>query len=60
MGMADAALVEGAIQLVPNLAASTAFAAALLVRVATLWFGVVLGAAVMLRLDAVIAMGRRA
>lgn len=60
MGMADAALVEGAIQLVPGLGEATAFAAALLVRVATLWFGVLLGAAVMLRLDSVIAMGRRA
>lgn len=51
MGMADVALVEGARNLIPTLDEPTAVAAALLVRVATLWFGVLLGALLLLRLD---------
>jgi len=53
MGMADAALVEGAVR-IGDVPAAQAFAAALLVRVATLWFGVVLGAVAMLRMERVI------
>lgn len=53
MGMADAALVEGAVR-IAQVPAAQAFAAALLVRVATLWFGVVLGALAMLRMERVI------
>ncbi len=53
MGMADAALVEGAVR-IAQVSAANAFAAALLVRVATLWFGVVLGAIAMLRMERVI------
>lgn len=60
MGMADLALVEGSLQLIPALGEGEAMAAALLVRVATLWFGVLLGALVLLRIDAVVRMGRRA
>jgi len=58
MGLADAGLVEGARALVPGLGAGQAMAAALLVRVATLWFGVVLGALMLLRVDAVIRRAR--
>jgi uncharacterized protein (TIRG00374 family) len=52
LGLADAGLVEGTRALIPGLPEGTAMAAALLVRVATLWFGVALGALVLLRLDA--------
>ncbi|MEN0064452.1 MAG: lysylphosphatidylglycerol synthase transmembrane domain-containing protein [Myxococcota bacterium] len=53
MGMADAALVEGAVG-IANVGPAEAFAAALLIRVATLWFGVILGAIAMLRMERVI------
>ncbi|MEO0600351.1 MAG: lysylphosphatidylglycerol synthase transmembrane domain-containing protein [Myxococcota bacterium] len=53
MGMADLALAEGAIR-IAQVSAANAFAAALLIRVATLWFGVVLGAIAMLRMERVI------
>jgi len=53
MGMADAALVEGAVR-IADVPAAEAFASALLIRVATLWFGVVLGAVAMLRMERVI------
>ncbi len=58
MGMADAALVEGAVQIL-QVSAPVALAAALLVRVATLWFGVLLGACVLLRLESVIESATR-
>lgn len=51
VGIADVALVEGALRLVEGLEEPTALAAALLVRIATLWFGVLLGAFTLLRLD---------
>jgi uncharacterized membrane protein YbhN (UPF0104 family) len=54
MGMADAAIAEGALQIVPGLGGGEAVAAALLIRVATLWFGVALGGLAMLRIDAVL------
>jgi len=57
MGMADAALVEGAVR-IAEVPAAESFAAALLVRVATLWFGVVLGAVAMLRMERVIEDAR--
>lgn len=60
MGMADLALAEGALQLVPALTAGQAVAASLLVRVATLWFGVGLGAIALLRMETVIARMRAA
>ena len=59
MGMADAALAEGAIHALPHITAPQALAAALLIRVATLWFGVLLGAAALLRMEAIIAEGQR-
>lgn len=58
MGMADVALVEGAVQLIDGLTDARALAAALLVRVATLWFGVLMGAVALLRIDRVIADAR--
>lgn len=58
MGMADAALVEGAIGIL-KVPAGEALAASLLVRVATLWFGVLLGALALLRTGVVIDEGRR-
>jgi len=51
MGMADAALAEGATQLIAGLTAPQALAASILVRVATLWFGVGLGAIALLRME---------
>ncbi|MCO4744032.1 MAG: flippase-like domain-containing protein [Proteobacteria bacterium] len=54
LGLADAFLIEGAPRLVPDLAVAQAVAAALLIRVATLWFGVILGAVALLRIDQVI------
>jgi uncharacterized membrane protein YbhN (UPF0104 family) len=58
MGMADAALAEGATALVAGLSAPEALAASLLIRVATLWFGVALGAIALLRMEAVLAAHR--
>lgn len=49
LGVADGALVGGAMQLVPGVSNATAVAAALLIRVATLWFGVVIGALALLK-----------
>lgn len=54
LGIADAFLIEGAPRLVDGLAVPQAIAAALLIRVATLWFGVILGALALLRIDRVI------
>lgn len=51
MGMSDVALVEGARALVPSIGGGQAVAASLLIRVATLWFGVLLGALVLLRIE---------
>ena len=58
LGMADTVLVEGALSSVPGLTGGEAVAAALLIRVATLWFGVLLGAGALLRIDSVIAQHR--
>ncbi len=54
MGMADVALTEGAVTLL-HVTGAQAVAGALLVRVATLWFGVALGAVALLRMESVIA-----
>ena len=54
LGVADGALVGGAVQLVPGLTDGTAVAAALLIRLATLWFGVVLGAFALVRVGSVL------
>jgi uncharacterized membrane protein YbhN (UPF0104 family) len=53
MGLADAFLAEGAVRLIPGVTSPQAFAAAVLIRVATLWFGVLVGAVVLTRLDRV-------
>ncbi|MBW1879924.1 MAG: flippase-like domain-containing protein [Deltaproteobacteria bacterium] len=58
MGLADASLAEGARMLVPGITEGEAMAAALLVRIATLWFGVALGAFALLRVDGVIRRAR--
>lgn len=60
LGMADAALAEGAISLLDGIGRPRALAAAILVRVATLWFGVALGAIALLRMERVIAEHTRA
>ena len=60
MGMADAALAEGATQILEGVQAPQALAAALLIRVATLWFGVLLGALTLLRIEVIIQRGRAA
>lgn len=49
LGVADGALVVGAVELFPGCGRGEALAASLLIRVATLWFGVVLGALALLR-----------
>jgi uncharacterized protein (TIRG00374 family) len=54
MGMADVALAEGALSLIANLEPGKAIAASLLVRLATLWLGVILGAVALLRIETVI------
>ncbi len=54
LGVADGALVGGAQRLVPGLDLPTAVAAALLIRVATLWFGVAVGAIALLRVAALL------
>lgn len=59
IGPADGALVTVAQLAVPGLGAAGATAGSLLVRVATLWFGVLLGAVALLNLDAIIAAGKR-
>jgi uncharacterized protein (TIRG00374 family) len=58
MGMSDVALVEGALQLVRSLTPPQALAASLLVRMATLWFGVLIGAFALLRMEKVIAQSQ--
>jgi uncharacterized protein (TIRG00374 family) len=58
MGLADAGLAEGARVLVAGITEGEAMAAALLVRIATLWFGVALGAVALLRIDGVIRRAR--
>ncbi len=57
MGMADVALTEGAVAIL-DVTAPQAVASSLLIRVATLWFGVLLGAAALLRMESVIESAR--
>lgn len=54
MGMADAALTEGAVRLIPAITDAQALAASMLVRFATLWFGVLIGAIGLLRMERMI------
>ncbi len=60
LGMADAALAEGAMRLLPGVEAPEALASALLVRVATLWFGVVIGAVTLFRIESIVSERRSA
>ena len=59
LGMADVALAEGALQIVDGITPGQALAGSLLVRVATLWFGVLLGAIALLRMETVIEDARQ-
>lgn len=49
LGVADGALGGGAMQLIPEITRAQAIASALLVRIATLWFGVGIGAIALFR-----------
>lgn len=49
LGVADAALQEGAIHLIPGITRAQALGSALLCRLATLWLGVAIGAVALLR-----------
>jgi uncharacterized membrane protein YbhN (UPF0104 family) len=60
MGMADVALTEGARTLIPGLSPSAAVASSLLIRVATLWFGVVLGAFALVRIERTLQAAKEA
>ncbi len=54
LGVADGALGGGAYQLVEGITQAQAVASALLIRLATLWFGVGLGSIALLRVDKVL------
>ncbi len=54
LGVADGALAAGAHALVPGLDHATSVAAALLIRLATLWFGVAIGALALIRVSALV------
>lgn len=58
MGMSDVALTEGALGILPGLTAGQAVASTLLIRIATLWFGVALGALALLRVESIISTAR--
>lgn len=58
VGMADVALIEATSAVVPGITDAQAVVAGLLIRFATLWFGVLVGAVALLRLDAIIRDGR--
>ena len=60
LGISEGVLGEGAIRLIPGITAGQAVAAALLIRVATLWFGVALGAMSLLVMERVIRRERSA
>lgn len=52
LGVADAALQEGALHLIPGITRAQALGSALLCRLATLWLGVAMGGLVLLRYGA--------
>ena len=56
LGVADGALVGGAVEIIGTTEAS-AVAASLLIRVATLWFGVFMGAFALLRFESLLEHG---
>jgi uncharacterized membrane protein YbhN (UPF0104 family) len=49
LGVADGALGGGAMQMIPEITRAQAIASALLIRIATLWFGVGIGAVALFR-----------
>ena len=51
LGVADGALAGGAVALIPGLDHASAVAAAMIIRLATLWFGVLLGAGALFKLS---------
>lgn len=55
LGVADGVLVELPMHLVPNLDQGLAVASAALIRIATLWFGVILGALALIRVGGLLA-----
>ncbi len=57
VGMTDAALTELAPQIIEGFSRPQALAATLLIRVATLWFGVLIGVVALFRMEQVIATG---
>lgn len=59
LGMADVALVEGALPLVEGLTPGQALAASMLIRLATLWLGVIIGAIALLRIDTLLAKSKQ-
>ena len=54
LGVSDGALAGGALVLIPGLEQGVSVAAALLVRTATLWFGVLLGAMALFKVSALL------
>lgn len=58
LGVTDVILGELGLELIPGLTNGAAVAASLLIRIATLWFGVVLGAIALLRIESVIEAHR--
>lgn len=54
LGVADTALAGGAIALIPDIPEAAAVAAAMLIRLATLWLGVGLGAAALFRVSSML------
>lgn len=60
LGVADGVLSVLPPQLIPGLTEADAFGASLLIRLATLWFGVLIGAVALLRVGAMVAAPRSA
>lgn len=54
LGVADGALAAGAVAFIPGISQPAAVTASLLIRVATLWFGVLLGAVALFRVSALL------
>ena len=58
IGASDAALVEGTLLMSPGTSMEVALAATLLIRVATLWFGVLMGGILLFRIEQMVAAGK--
>lgn len=59
LGVADEALKTMALQLIPGITGAQALAAALLIRLATLWMGEIIGALALLRVGAMLDRPKR-